>query len=88
MAVWASGKEDLPHSFTNWDPPEKEAGMALMMSRGSSCLGLGTDLEGEKVYSALVVFLHPRQELLTIKEGASCLIATVEQVGVRVQVQT
>ena len=81
MAVWASGKEDLPNSFTNWDSPEKEAGMALMMSRGSSCLGLGTDLEGEKVYSALVVFVHPRQELLTIKEGASCLLTTVEQSG-------
>ena len=48
MAVWASGKEDLPNSFTNWDSPKKEAGMALMMSRGSSCLGLGTDLEGKK----------------------------------------
>ena len=81
MAVWASGKEDLPNSFTNWDSPEKEVGMALMMSRGSSCLGLGTNLEGEKVYSALVVFVHPRQELLMIKEGASCLITTVEQSG-------
>ena len=81
MAVWASGKEDLPNSFTNWDFPEKEAGMVLIMSRGSSCLGLGTDLEGKKVYSALVVFVHPRQELLTIKEGASCLITTVEQSG-------
>ena len=60
MVVWASGKEDLPNSFTNWDLTENEAGMALMMSRGSSCLGLGSDLEGEKVYSALVVFVHPR----------------------------
>ena len=81
MAVWASGKQDHPNSFTNWDSPEKEAGMALMMSRGSSCLGMGINLEGEKVYSALVVFVHPRQELLTIKEGASCLIATVKQSG-------
>ena len=36
-------------------------------------------MEGKKVYSALVVFVHPRQELLTIKEGAGCLIATVKQ---------
>ena len=42
---------------------------------------MGTDLEGEKVYSAIVVFVHPRQELLTIKEGADCLVATVEQSG-------
>ena len=79
MAVWASGKEDLPNSFTNWDSPETVAGMALMLSRGSSCLGLGSELEGEKVYSALAVFVHPRQELVMIKEGAACLIATVEQ---------
>ena len=48
MAVWASGKEDLPNSFTNWDSAEKEAGMALMMSRGSSCLGLRIRLGGRK----------------------------------------
>ena len=79
MAVWVSGKEDLPNSFTNWDSPETVASMALMLSRGSSCLGLGSELEGEKVYSALAVFVHPRQELVTIKEGAACLISTVEQ---------
>ena len=53
--------------------------MVLMLSRGPSCLGEGTDLEGEKVYSAVVVFVHPKQELLTIKEGAGCLVAIVEQ---------
>ena len=53
--------------------------MALMLSRGPSCIGVGTDLEGKKVYSAIVVFVHPRQELLSIKEGASCLVATVKQ---------
>ena len=36
-------------------------------------------MEGEKVYSALVVFVHPMQELVSIKEGAACLVATVEQ---------
>ena len=81
MVVWMSGKQNLPNSFTNWDSPEKEAGMVLMLSRGSSCLGMGIDLEGKKVYSAIVVFVHPRQELLTIKEGAGCLIETVEQSG-------
>ena len=78
MAVWVSGKEDLSNSFTNWDSPETEVGMALMLSRGSSCLGLGSELEGKKVYSALVVFVHPRQELVTIKQGAGCLITTVD----------
>ena len=79
MAFWASGRQGLLNSFTNWDSPKKEAGMALMLSRGPSCLGVGTDLEGEKVYSTIVVFVHLKQELLTIKEGADCLIATVEQ---------
>ena len=79
MAIWASGRQGLPNSFANWDSPEKEAGMALMLSRGPSCLGEVTDLEGENVYSAVVVFVHPRQELLSIKEGAGCLVALVEQ---------
>ena len=80
MAVWESGKQGPPNSFVGWDSL-KVAGMALMLSRGSSCIGVGTDLEDEKVYSAIVVFVHPRQELLSIKEGASCLVATVEQSG-------
>ena len=79
MAIWASGRQGLPNSFANWDSPEKEAGMALMLSWGPSCLRVGTDLEGEKVYSAVILFVHPKQELLTIKEGAGCLVATVEQ---------
>ena len=81
MVVWVSGKQRPPNSFVDWDSPEKVAGMALMLSRGPSCIGVGTDLEGKKVYSAIVVFVHPRQELLTIKEGASCLVATVKQSG-------
>ena len=40
---------------------------------------MGTDLEGEKVYSAVVVFVHPKQELLTIKEEADCLIVIAKQ---------
>ena len=79
MAIWVSGRQGLPNSFANWDSPKKEAGMVLMLSRGPSCLGVGTDLEGEKVYSTVVVFVHLKQELLTIKEGAECLIATVKQ---------
>ena len=53
--------------------------MALMLSRGPSCLRVETDLEGEKVYSTVVIFVHPKQELLTIKEGTGCLVAIVEQ---------
>ena len=79
MAIWASGRQGLPNSFVNWDSKNKEAGMVLMLSRGPSCLGVGTDLEGEKVYSAVVMFVHPKQELLTIKEGADCLIAIAKQ---------
>ena len=73
MAIWASGRQGLPNSYTNWDSKNKEAGVALMLSRVPSCLGMGTDLEGKKVYSAIIMFVHPKQELLTIKEGADCL---------------
>ena len=73
MAIWASGEQGLPNSYTNWDSKHTEAGMALMLSRVPSYLGVG-DLEGKKVYSAVVMFVHPRQELLTIKEGAQSLL--------------
>ena len=79
MAIWASGRQGLPNSFANWDSENKESGMALMLSRGSSCLEVGNDLEGEKVYSTIVMFMHPKQELLTIKEGADFLIQFTEQ---------
>ena len=38
MAIWASGRQGLPNSFANWDSKNKEAGMALMLSRDPSCL--------------------------------------------------
>ena len=41
MAIWASGRQGLLNSFANWDSKNKEAGMALMLSRGPSCLGSG-----------------------------------------------
>ena len=60
MATWASGEQDLPNSYTNWDPKHTEAGMVLMLSRAPSCPGEGNGLEGEKVYSAIVMFVHSK----------------------------
>ena len=79
MAIWVSGRQGLPNSYANWDSKNREAGMALMLSRAPSCLGVENDLKGEKVYSTVVVFVHPKQELLTIKEGADCLIQLAKQ---------
>ena len=78
MATWASGEQGLPNSYTNWDSKHREAGMVLMLSRAPSCLGVSNGLEGEKVYSAVVVFVHPKQELLTIKEGAGSSLQYAE----------
>ena len=69
MAIWVSGKQGLLNSYTNWDSKNREAGMALMLSRAPSCLRVETDLQGKKVYSTVVMFVHPKQELFTIKEG-------------------
>ena len=74
MATWASGEQGLPNSYTNWDSKHTEAGMALMLSRAPSCVRVGNSLEGEKVYSAVVMFVHPKQELLTIKDRADSLL--------------
>ena len=86
MPIWASGRQGLPNSYTNWDSKNREAGMALMLSRAPSCLGVENDLKGEKVYSAVVVFVHPKQELLTIKEGADCLLQLARQLDADVTV--
>ena len=86
MAIWASGRQGRLNSFMNWDSEHKESGMGLMLSRGSSCLEAGNDLEGKKVYSAVAVFVHPRQELLTIKEGVEFLIQLAEQLDPDVSV--
>ena len=74
MAIWASGRQDLLNSYTNWDSKNREAGMVLMLSRAPSCLRAETDLQGEKIYSTVVMFIHPKQELFTIKEGAESLL--------------
>ena len=79
MATWASGDQGLPNSYTNWDSKHTEAGMVLMLSRVPSYLVVGNSLEGEKVYSTVVMFVHPKQELLTIKEGADSLLQFTEQ---------
>ena len=79
MATWALGMQDLPNSYTNWDSEHKEAGMALMLSRAPPCLGAGEGFQAEKIYSALVVFVHPKQELLTIKEGAVTIVQFTDE---------
>ena len=79
MAMWASGEQDLPNSYTGWDSEQKEAGMALMLSRAPSCLGAGEGFQAEKIYSALVVFVHPKQELLTIKEGVESILQFTDE---------
>ena len=79
MATQASGEQGLLNSYMNWDSKHTEAGMALMLSRVPSCLRVGDGLEGEKVYSTVVMFVHPKQELLTIKEGAESLLQFAEQ---------
>ena len=86
MATWASGEQGLPKCYMNWDSKNREAGMVLMLSRAPSRLRMGNDPEGEKVYSTVVVFVHPKQELLTIKEGADSLLQFAGQPDVDVTV--
>ena len=86
MATWVSGEQGLPNSYMNWDSKNREAGMVLMLSRVPSCLGVGNDLEGKKVYSAIVMFVHPKQALLTIKEGADSLLQFTGQPDVDITI--
>ena len=86
MAIWVSGEQGLPNSNTNWESKNREDGMVLMLSRAPSCLGVKNDLKGEKVYSTIVMFVHPKQELFTIKEGVDSLLQLVRQADADVTV--
>ena len=78
MATWASGEQGLPNSYTNWDSKNREAGMVLMLSRAPSCLRVGNDLEGKKVYSTVVVFVHPKQAVVD-NQGGGRQLTTVRR---------
>ena len=73
MDVWKSGAEDHPQSFKRWKTTHPEYGQALMLSWAHACIDNGATSRA-KVFSAVVVCVHPYQTLMSIRQGANDLI--------------
>ena len=73
MDVWKSGVEDHPQSFKRWKTTHPEYGQALLLSWAHACIDNGATSRA-KVFSAVVVCVHPYQTLMSIRQGANDLI--------------
>ena len=73
MDVWKSGAEDHPQSFKRWKTTHPEYGQALMLSWAHACIDNGATSR-TKVFSVVVVCVHPYQTLMSIRQGANDLI--------------
>ena len=72
--VWASGREDDPQSFRGWEAKKAEWGQALMLSWAPARIGGGTASPMVKVYTAVVVCIHPCQAVMSIRDGTRDLL--------------
>ena len=71
MKQWSTGDEEAPQAFKSWQTKKVEFGQALLLSWAPARLsGVVTTSETEKVFSAVVVCIHPDQSVMTIKDGA------------------
>ena len=72
--IWASGREDLPQSFRGWEAQKAEWGQALLLSWAPAQIGSGAASPMVKVYTAVVVCIHPCQSVMSIRDGARDLL--------------
>ena len=74
MDVWASGREDDPQSFRGWEAKKAEWGQALLLSWAPARIGGGATSPMVKVYTAVIVCIHPCQAVMSIKAAARDLL--------------
>ena len=74
MEAWSTGAEDTPQCYKGWDTEKVEWGQALLLSWASLRLSGGTASEDSKVFTAVVVCIHPFQDVVSIRDGAGDLI--------------
>ena len=71
MELWGTGDEEAPQSFKGWEAKKAEFGQALMLSWAPARLSDVAAPQTEKVFSAVVVCIHPCQAVMSIKDGAN-----------------
>ena len=74
MDIWKSGEEDDPRSFKGWEAKKAEWGQALLMSWAPLWMSDSAASQTVKVFTAVVVCIHPCQVVMSIKDGASDLL--------------
>ena len=72
--MWASGCEDDPQIFRGWEAKKAEWGQALMLSWAPARIGGSAASPMVKVYTAVVVCIHPCQAVMSIRDGARDLL--------------
>ena len=74
MEAWSTGAEDTPQCYKGWDTEKVEWGQALLLSWVSLRLSGGAASEDSKVFTAVVVCIHPFQDVVSIRDGTGDLV--------------
>ena len=75
MEVWRTGSEDAPQSFQGWEAKKAEWGQALMLSWSPARIDGGPASPVAKVFTAVVVCIHPCQVVMSVKDAANDLLS-------------
>ena len=75
MEVWRTGSEDAPQSFRGWEAKKAEWGQALMLSWLPAWITGGPTSPVVKVFTAVVICIHPCQVVMSIKDATNNLLS-------------
>ena len=75
MEVWRTGSEDAPQSFRGWEVKKAEWGQALMLSWSPARIDGRPASPVAKVFTAVVICIHPCQVVMSIKDAANDLLS-------------
>ena len=75
MEVWRTGSEDAPQSFWGWEAKKAEWGQALMLSWLPAWTDGRPTSPVAKVFTAVVVCIHPCQVVMSVKDAANDLLS-------------
>ena len=75
MEVWRTRSEDASQSFWGWEAKKAEWGQVLMLSWSPARIGGGPASPVAKVFTAVVVCIHPCQVVMSVKDTANDLLS-------------
>ena len=75
MEVWRTGSEDTPQRFRGWEAKKAEWGQALMLSWLPARIDDGPASPVAKVFTAVVICIHPCQAVMSVKDAANDLLS-------------